>query len=149
MVLSDYLKGPEYKANAARLEAELQTHLQQSQTNMQGLQAKCDDLEAKARANAARLEAELQTHRQQSQTNMQGLQAKYEDLEAKAREIGLWDLFAVKKQIQVEEVRLASVRAQVGATQTDLEAARFKLHDIQQQILGAEDTVQLESFALY
>jgi len=113
MSLGDYLKGPEYKANAARLEAELQAHLQQSQAAMQALQAKNDDLEAKA------------------------------------REIGLLDLLAVKKQIQVEEARLAGVQVQVEVTQTDLEAARSQLQDVQEQILGAEDTVQLESFALY
>ena len=99
--------------------------------------------------NAARLAAELQANRQQSQAEMQTLQAKYDDLEAKARDIGLLDLLAVKKQIQNEETLLASVQAQVAATQADLEAARSQLKEIQQQILGAEDTVQLESFALY
>ena len=113
MALGDYFKGPEHKANAARFEGE------------------------------------LQAHRQQSQADMQALQAKYDDLAAKAREIGLLDLLAVKMQIQVEETRLASVQAQVAATQTDLEAASSQLLDVQQQILGAEDTVQLESFALY
>jgi len=99
--------------------------------------------------NAARLAAELQANRQQSQAEMQTLQAKYDDLEAKARDIGLLDLLAVKKQIQNEGTLLASVQAQVAATQADLEAARSQLQEIQQQILGAEDTVQLESFALY
>jgi hypothetical protein len=113
MAFGDYFKGPEHKANAARLEAE------------------------------------LQLHRQQSQAAIQELQAKYDDLEAKVREIGLLDLLAVQKQIQAEETRLASVQAQVTTTQTGLEAARSQLQDIEQQILGAEDTVQLESFALY
>lgn len=99
--------------------------------------------------NAARLAAELQANRQQSQAEMQTLQAKYDDLEAKARDIGLLDLLAVKKQIQNEETLLASIQAQVAATQADLEAARSQLQEIQQKILGAEDTVQLESFALY
>lgn len=49
MALGDYFKGPEHKANAARLEAELQTHRQQSQAELQALLAKYDDLEAKAR----------------------------------------------------------------------------------------------------
>ena len=49
MSLGDYLKGPEYKANAARLGAELQAYRQQSQSDIQALQAKYDDLEAKAR----------------------------------------------------------------------------------------------------
>lgn len=113
MALGDYFKGPEHKANAVRLAAE------------------------------------LQAHRRQSQAEMRALQVKYDDLEAKAQEIGLLDLLEVKKQIQVEVKLLVSVQTQVATTQTDLEAARVKLLEVQQQILAAEDTVQLESFALY
>lgn len=113
MAFGDYFKGPEHKANAARLAAE------------------------------------LQSHRQQSQADIQALQAKYDDLEAKAREIGLLDLLVVQKQIRDEEALLASVQAQVAAMQSDLDAARAQLQVVQQQILGAEDTVLLESFALY
>lgn len=113
MSLGDYLKGPEYKANAARLEAD------------------------------------LQAHRQHSQADMRALQAKYDNLEAKARELGLLDLLAVREQIRAQESRLTSVQAEVAATQKDLEAARSQLQVVQQQILGAEDTVLLESFALY
>ena len=113
MTLGDYFKGPEHKANAARLEAE------------------------------------LQAHRQQSMANMQALQAKYDNLEAKVQEVRLLDLVAVRKQIQVEETRLASVQAQVATTQSGLDVVRSQLQEVQQQILGAEDTVQLESFALY
>jgi hypothetical protein len=113
MALGDYFKGPEYKANATRLEAE------------------------------------LQTHRQQSQADIQVLEAKYNDLEAKAREIGLLDLLAVQQQIRLDEARLADVQAQVASMQGDLKAARMQLQTVQQQILGAADTVQLESFALY
>lgn len=113
MALADYFKGPEHKVNAARLEAE------------------------------------LQALRQQAQADMQVLQAKYDNLEAKAQEIGLLDLLAVRKQIQVEEVRLARVQGQVATAQTGLKAARSQLQALEQQILGAQDTVQLESFALY
>lgn len=113
MPLGDYFKGPEHKANAARLEAE------------------------------------LQAHRHQSQVDIQALQAKYDDLETKTRELGLLDLLAVQKQIRTEEARLASVQAQVATTQSDLEATRGQLQVLKQQILGVEDTVLLESFALY
>ena len=102
MTLGDYFKGPEHKANAARLEAELQA-----------------------------------------------LQAKYVDLETKAQEVGVLDLLAIKKQNQAEEARMASIQAQVALTHSDLEAARTQLKAVQQQILGVEDIVQLESFALY
>ena len=113
MALGDYFKGPEHKANAARLEAE------------------------------------LHAHRQRSQADISALQVKYDQLEARAREVGLLDLLAVKKQIQDEEARLTATEAQVAATQAELEAARSKLQEVQQQILVAEDTVQLESFSLY
>lgn len=113
MRLGDYFKGPEHKANAARLEAELQALLHQSQVDIQALQA------------------------------------KYDDLETKARMVGLLDLLAVQKQIRAEESLLASVQARVVTTQSDLETVRGQLQVIKQQILGAEDTVQLESFALY
>ncbi len=49
MALGDYFKGPEHKANAEKLEAELQAHRQQAQSEIQALQAKYDDLETKAR----------------------------------------------------------------------------------------------------
>lgn len=113
MALGDYLKGPEHKANAARLEAE------------------------------------LLAHRQQSQAEIQAQQASYDDLETKIRELGLLDLLEVQEQIRAEEARLASVRAQVDTMQSNLEAARTQFQAVQQQILGAEDTVLLESFALY
>ena len=102
MPLVDYFKGPEHKANVARLEAELQA-----------------------------------------------LQAKYDDLETKAKELGLLGLQEVQKQILVEEARVASVQALAATAQRDLEAARGRLQTVQQQILGAEDTVLLESFSLY
>ena len=43
MALGDYFKGPEHKENAARLAAELQANRQQSQAEMQTLQAKYDE----------------------------------------------------------------------------------------------------------
>ena len=113
MALGDYFKGPEHKANVARLEAA------------------------------------LKVQRQQSQTDIQVLQAEYDALTAKTRAIGLLDLLAVQEQIRAEESRLAIVQAHLAGLQTDLEVARSQLQVVQQRILGAEDTVQLESFALY
>jgi len=49
MALGDYFKGPEHKAKAARLEAELQACRQQAQADLAALQDKYNDLEAKAR----------------------------------------------------------------------------------------------------
>jgi hypothetical protein len=49
MALSDYFQGPQHKANAARLEAELLDQNKRSQVDLQSLQAKFDQLERKAR----------------------------------------------------------------------------------------------------
>lgn len=101
------------------------------------------------KAVAARLEGELEAQRQQGHAELNALQAKFDDLETKAREIGILDLLAVKKQIQAEETQLADIKAQVASAHTDLDAAHAQLRVVQQQILGAEDTVLLESFGLY
>lgn len=113
MALGDYLKGPEHKANATRLETE------------------------------------LRTHQLQHRTDVHALQAKYNDLETKARQVGLLDLLAAQKQIRSEEVRLDAVQTQFATINGALESARAELHAVQQQILGAEDTVLLESFGLF
>lgn len=113
MAFGDYLKGPEHKANADRLAAE------------------------------------LQAYQRQARVDMQSLQDKYDHLEVKARDTGLLDLLTVKKQIQDEVKLLVSVQTQVATTQAELEAERVRLQEVQQQILAAEDTVQLESFSLY
>lgn len=102
MALSDYLKGPEHKANAERVAIELLV-----------------------------------------------LQSKYDDLETKFKEFGLLDLLVVQRRILDEESRLANFQSQVAAAQNVLDAARNQLQTVQKQILGAEDTVLLESFALY
>jgi len=103
----------------------------------------------KHKANANRLETELRAHQLQHRTEVQALQAKYNDLEAKARQVGLLDLLAAQEQIRSEEARLDVFQTQFAAMQGALEAARAELHAVKQQIVGAEDTVLLESFGLY
>lgn len=49
MAFADYFKGPEHKANASRLAAELQAHLEQSRADFKALQDKYDGLESKVR----------------------------------------------------------------------------------------------------
>jgi hypothetical protein len=92
----------------------------------------------KHKAEATRLRADLQA-----------LQAKHNELETKAKEIGALDLIDMQARIMGEEERLAALQAQISHSQVELQAAQALLLSIQQQILGAEDTVQLESFALY
>lgn len=151
------------RMTASQLEAELLALHHQSKADIETEQAKHTDLEIKAseiellhKAHVAQMKAELQTYRQQSHDDILAMQAKYNDLEvkyndleAKAREIGLLDLLAVQELIRVEKSRLSNVQMEVATTQYGLQAARSKLQSVQQQILGAEDTVLMESFALY
>jgi len=93
---------------------------------------------AKHKAEATRLQADLQA-----------LQAKHNELETKAKENGVLDLIDIQARIEGEEERLAALQANISHSQVELEAAQAQLLSIQQQMLGAEDTIQLESFALY
>lgn len=99
----------------------------------------------KYKANVARLEAQ----QQQSEATIQALQVKYNDLENRTRELGLLDALAVQQRVLDEETRLAAIQVEVAKSQNELEATRTQLKTLQQQILGAEDTILLESFALY
>jgi len=103
----------------------------------------------KHKAQATRLQADLEAQRLQSQSELKALLAKYADLEAKAKQIGALDLLAVQTRIESEEGRLAILQSKIAAADAELESARAQLLITQQQILGAEDTVQLESFGLY
>jgi len=102
MAIVDYFKGPEHKAEATRL-----------------------------------------------QTDLQALQARYMELETKTKETGALDLIEVKALIHNDQDRLADLHAQIANAQLKLGKAQAELLSTQQQILGAEDTILLESFGLY
>ena len=76
MALGDYFKGPEHKANAARLEAELLAHRQQSQADIHALQAKYDDLETKARELGLLDLQAVQKQIQAEEARLAGVQAQ-------------------------------------------------------------------------
>jgi predicted nucleic acid-binding Zn-ribbon protein len=102
MALMDYIKGPTHKANADRLDEELQV-----------------------------------------------LQRQYTDLQQMARECGALDLQAVRESIGQEEVTLQKVQVQIMEARRELNALYENMAVVRQQILVFEDTVLLESFALY
>lgn len=103
----------------------------------------------KHKAEATRLQADLETYRLQSQSDLQALQARYKELETTAKQTGALDLIDVQARVKNEEDRLAAIDAQIDSALVKLESARAQLLSTQQQILGAEETVQLESFSLY
>jgi len=101
------------------------------------------------KADAARLAAELEAYRQKSAAEMQALQRRYDSLEERAKEVGALDLLQIQETIKNEQDRLKEIESQSSAEQAKIEAAKTELKSVQQQILGAEDTVLLESFGLY
>jgi predicted nucleic acid-binding Zn-ribbon protein len=90
------------------------------------------------KANADRLDDELRA-----------LQRQYDDLQRLARECGALDLQAVRESIRQHEATLQGVRVQIMEAKREVDALQEKMAAVRQQILVFEDTVLLESFALY
>jgi hypothetical protein len=103
----------------------------------------------KHKAEATRLAVDLETHRKRSETEIQALQSKFEYLEAKMKELGVLDLLAIQEKVKNEEIRWIEIQSRISAGQNEIASVMTKLKSIQQQILGAEDTVLLESLGLY
>ncbi|MFG6446781.1 DUF4041 domain-containing protein [Roseateles sp. BYS180W] len=99
----------------------------------------------KHRLKAESLERELGS----LQSSADELQKRYETLEEQQRQSGLLTLLEIQKAIQSEEHRLAQTQANVLTAQAEVDAAVQRLKDVQNQILVAEDVIELESFALY
>ncbi|MDR2332601.1 MAG: DUF4041 domain-containing protein [Burkholderiaceae bacterium] len=99
----------------------------------------------KHRVRAERLELELKA----SQSSADELRKRCEVLEGRLQQSGLLSLGEIKDLVKMEEDRLAQTKAHVAAAQAEVDAAVLNLKDIQKAILVAEDTVELESFALY
>jgi hypothetical protein len=90
------------------------------------------------KANASRLGDELRT-----------IQSRHAELERLARECGVLDVQAIRNRIKAEEQSLDHLRAQTAEASSDLKATQEALLSVRQQILVLEETVLLESFALY
>lgn len=100
-------------------------------------------------AKALRLEADLQAAKDRARQDYSALQSRFDELEAKAKQIGLLSQLEVQERIKDEEARLAGVCTNVEAAQARLTTAQAKLGELRKQILVAEDTIELEEFALY
>ena len=90
------------------------------------------------KANVRQLEDELRT-----------LQSKHAELEHLARECGVLELQAIRNRINAEEQNLERVRARTVEATNEIKVTQEALLSMRGQILVFEETVQLESFALY
>lgn len=77
------------------------------------------------------------------------LQARYAQLEALNRKIGAMDVLDVQRLNEQEKAKLAAVRQQIQSAEQEVVAFAQRSSDLQRQILVWEETILLESFALY
>lgn len=77
------------------------------------------------------------------------LQARYAQLQALNRKIGAMDVLEVQTLIEQEKGKLAAVRQEVQRAEQEVAALAQRSSDLQGQILVWEETLLLESFALY
>jgi len=77
------------------------------------------------------------------------LQARYTQLQALNRQIGAMDVLEVRALIEQEKAKLAAVRQEAQRAEQDGIALAQRSSDLRGQILVWEETLLLESFALY
>jgi hypothetical protein len=77
------------------------------------------------------------------------LQARYAQLQVLNRKIGAMDVLEVQELIQQEKGKLAAVREGTQRAEHEMAALAQRSSDLQGQILVWEETILLESFALY
>lgn len=77
------------------------------------------------------------------------LQARHAQLQALNKKIGAMDVLEIQELIEQEKARLAAVRNQIQRAEQDKASLEQCFSDLQEQILVWEETLLLESFALY
>jgi hypothetical protein len=91
-------------------------------------------------------------HRQRAEAleaQLAELQVQHSQLQELVTKSGAMDVVNIQKLIEQEQARLADVREQTQRSERELAALAQRSTDLQGQILVWEETVLLESFALY
>lgn len=88
-------------------------------------------------------------HAQDLEGQLSELQGSYAQLQAVAKKYGALEILEIRRHIDQEKTNLNDVRLAVEAIQRDLEALRAQSSELREQILVFEETLLLESFALY
>lgn len=92
------------------------------------------------------------THRQRAQDlerQLAELQERYAQLAALAKKYGAMDALEIKRQIEKENSNLEAVRLAIKNAERDIESLTNQTSELRAQILVFEETLLLESFALY
>lgn len=77
------------------------------------------------------------------------LQLRHEQIQVLAKQLGAMDALQVQDFIRHENAKLDSVRLTIQAAEHDVAALAQKTDDLRNQVLVLEETILLESFALY
>jgi hypothetical protein len=91
-------------------------------------------------------------HRQRAdslEVQLTDLQKQYVQLKALTMKIGAMDFLEVQKLIEIEKEKLAAIRQETQRAEREVAAFAQRSSDLQGQILVWEETLLLESFALY
>jgi hypothetical protein len=86
---------------------------------------------------------------QDMQSQLSELQNRYSQLEVIAKKYGAMEALEIQKQIELENSNLATVRSLIVDAQRELKNVANQTSELRQQILVFEETLLLESFALY
>ena len=91
-------------------------------------------------------------HRRQAEElegQLTELQGRYAQLQTLAKEYGAMEALEIRHQIAQEKAKLAEVRQAVQSAERDVAALAQKTSELRGQVLVLEETLLLESFALY
>jgi uncharacterized protein YlxW (UPF0749 family) len=77
------------------------------------------------------------------------LQERYAQLQALAKKYGAMEVAEVQRRIEQETARLGSIRQDIEAAQREAAAVALQISELRGQVLVLEETLLLESFALY
>ncbi len=92
------------------------------------------------------------TYRKQAealQAQLNELQDRYAQLQALARQVGAMSIVEVQRSVAEENAKLAHVRQSIDGAKLELAALARRSSELRKQILVFEETLLLESFALY
>lgn len=124
MGFGDYFKGPQYKAEATRLEAELQAFRERSNSDLQAQQAKYDRLEAWAKEIGL--------------MDLLAVQQKISDEEAQLA-IARMQVAQASEQLQAARSQLQEVQQQILVAEDIIELESFSLYHPKYQFTNSAE----------
>lgn len=92
------------------------------------------------------------THKRQAQDlerQLAELHERYAQLQALAKKYGAMEVHDVQRQVEQEKLGLEAVRQQVKDAEQEVAFLRAQASELRSQVLVLEETLLLESFALY